>query len=283
MPSTMSHWIEAVGMRGARAAVIALVALLLMRLLRALTNRLVQLAKSPSRTALMREHHTRTLAHVLYSAGTAIILFVAALEVLADLGFSVTPIAAAAGLGSLALGFGAQNLVRDIINGFFIIFEDQYVVGELIRVNGETGRVEHLTLRRTVLRNDRGEILTLPNGQIRQVANQSRDWSQTFVDVSVSSQETAGRALAVLEKVAGDFRNDQEWSAALIDGPRVLGVESMTLDTTLLRIQVRTPATRQDDVARELRRRIRTAFEQARILVTPVRRVEMKGEEAHPS
>lgn len=279
----MSHWIEAIGRRGVRAAVVALAALLLIRVLRALTNRLVQLAKSQSRTALMREQRTRALAHILYSGGTAIILFVAALEILADLGFNITPIEAAVGLGSLALGFGAQHLVRDVISGFIIMFEDQYVVGELIRANGETGRVEDLTLRRTVLRNARGELVTLPNGQIGQVANLSRDWSQTFVDVSVSSQETAGRALAVLEKVAGDFRNDAEWSATLVDGPRVLGVESMTLDTTLLRIQVRTPATRQDDVARELRRRIRTAFEQAHILVTPTQRVEMTSEEAKPS
>ena len=146
----------------------------------------------------------------------------------------MTAVEAAAVVAVLTLGFGAQSLVKDLINGFFIIFEDQFVVGDLIHANGETGRVEHLTLRRTVLRNVSGAIVTVPNGLIGQLSNLNRDWSQTFVDVTIPAEEMVGRALATLEKIAGDFRNDAEWSPALVDGPRVLGIESLSLDGTTL-------------------------------------------------
>jgi small-conductance mechanosensitive channel len=165
-----------------------------------------------------------------------------------------------------------------LINGFFIVFEDQFVVGDLIQVNGEIGRVEHLTLRRTVLRNAAGAMVSIPNGLLGQVANLSRDWSQTFVDVTVPAEESVGRALATLEKIAGDFRNDAEWSAALVDGPRVLGVESLSLDGPVLRLQVRTALNRKDDVARELRRRIKLGFELARIPLSRTHQVVMLGE-----
>jgi small conductance mechanosensitive channel len=217
------------------------------------------------------------MAGVLYSVGLGIIIIVGLLAALPEFGFNVTPVAAAAGLASLAIGFGGQYLVKDLINGFFIIFEDQYGVGDVIRVNNETGRVEHVTVRRTVLRNDRGAVISIPNGVIGSIANLSRDWSQTYVDVTVPSGEAVGRALALLEKVCGDFRSDVDWSAALIDGPRVLGIESLNLDGTALRIQLRSAALRADDVARELRRRVKSAFEQAHILVTNTQPVELIG------
>jgi small conductance mechanosensitive channel len=217
------------------------------------------------------------MAGVLYSVGFGIVVIVGLLAALPEFGFNVTPVAAAAGLASLAIGFGGQYLVKDLINGFFIIFEDQYGVGDVIRANNETGRVEHVTLRRTVMRNDRGAFISIPNGIIGSIANLSRDWSQTYVDVTVPSSETVGRALALLEKVCGDFRSDADWSAALIDGPRVLGIESLNLDGTALRIQLRSAALRADDVARELRRRVKSAFEEAHILVTNTQPVELIG------
>ena len=104
-------------------------------------------------------------------------------------------------------------------------------------------------------------MVTIPNGLLGQLANLSRDWSQTFVDVTVPSDEMVGPALAALEKICGEFRHDAEWSRTILDGPRVLGVESLTLDGTVLRLQVRTALNRQDDVARELRRRVKTGFD----------------------
>jgi small-conductance mechanosensitive channel len=198
--------------------------------------------------------------------------------VMREFGFDISPVAAAAAVGSVALGFGAQSLIKDLINGFFIVFEDQYVVGDLIQVNSEIGRVEYLTLRRTVLRNPAGAMVTIPNSLVGQVANLSRDWLQVFVDVTIPTDELVGRALATLEKLCGDFRNDPDWSPALVDGPRVLGVESLSLDGTVLRLQVRTVLNRKDDVARELRRRIKLSFEQSRIPLSHTHKVQLHGE-----
>jgi moderate conductance mechanosensitive channel len=277
MTEPLRHWLETAGTRGVRIFVIVLIAMILARVLKALTTRLVHIAKGQSRAAQMREQQTRTIAGLVYSVGAAVIVAVAILMALPEFGFDVTPFEAAAAVGSLALGFGAQSLVKDIINGFFIVLEDQYVVGDLIQVNGETGRVEHLTLRRTVLRNAAGAIVTLPNSLVGQVANLSRDWSQAFVDVTIPSDAMVGRALATLEKIAGDFRNDADWSPALVDGPRMLGVESLSLDGTLLRLQVRTVLNRKDDVARELRRRIKLAFEESLIPLSHTHQVQLRG------
>jgi small-conductance mechanosensitive channel len=282
MTEQLTRWLETAGSRGVRVLVVILIAMILARVLKALTTRLVHRSKGQARAAQMREQQTRTMAGLVYSVGLAVIVAGAVLMALPEFGFDVTPFEAAAAVGSLALGFGAQSLVKDIINGFFIVLEDQYVVGDLIQVNGETGRVEYLTLRRTVVRNVAGAIVTLPNSLIGQVANLSRDWSQAFVDVTVPSDEMVGRALATLEKISGDFRNDADWSPALVDGPRVLGVESLSLDGTVLRLQVRTILNRKDDVARELRRRIKLAFEELSIPLTHTHQVQLKGAVAPP-
>jgi small-conductance mechanosensitive channel len=276
MTDSFRTWLEIAGIRAVRVLAILFVAFILARLLRTLTNRLVQLAKSQARVAQMREQQTRTMAALLYSVGVGLIVAIAILTVLPEFGFNVSPVEAAAAVASLALGFGAQNLVKDLINGFFIVFEDQFVIGDLIQTSGETGRVEHLTLRRTVIRNLSGAMVTIPNGLVGQVANLSRDWSQAFIDVTVSSDEMVGRALATLEKIAGEFRNDADWSPALVDGPRVLGVESLSLDGTTIRLQVRTALNRKDDVARELRRRIKLGFEQSRIPLSHMHNVSVR-------
>jgi small-conductance mechanosensitive channel len=276
MTDSFRTWLQIAGIRSLRVLIIVLVAFVVARLLKSFTGRLVQSAKSSTRVAQMREQQTRTMAALLYSVGVGLIVAIAFLTALPELGFNVSPVEAAAAVASLALGFGAQNLVKDLINGFFIVFEDQFVIGDLIQTSSEIGRVEHLTLRRTVIRNISGAIVTIPNSQVAQVANLSRDWSQAFIDVMVSSDEMVGRALATLEKIASDFRGDADWSPALVDGPRVLGVESLALDGTTLRLQVRTALNRKDDVARELRRRIKLGFEQSHIPLSHVHNVSVR-------
>jgi small-conductance mechanosensitive channel len=277
MTELFSKWSKFATTKGLRLLAIVIIALILIRLLKALTSRLIEMAKAQTRSAQAREQQTRTMAGMLSSAGIAIILGVAFLAALPEFGFNIAPVAAVAGLASLALGFGAQYLVRDLINGFLIVFEDQYVVGDIVRINDVAGRVELITLRRTVMRSEEGALVSIPNGMIGQVSNLNRDWSQIFVDVTVPGEETLGRALAVLEKVTGEFREDPDWTAALVDGPRVLGVESLSLSGIVLRIRVRSAPTRQHDVARELRRRIKSGFEQAQIPSIGTQRVELAG------
>ncbi len=257
-----------------RLAVIFVFALLLNHLLRLVTNLLIKPAGSEARAAKAREQQTRTIAGVLYSAGSKVVWAIALLTAAEAVGINVTPIAAVAGLASLALGFGAQNLVRDVITGLYIILEDQFVVGDTIQVGDTIGRVEHVTLRRTVVRDARGALVTLSNGDIRTIANLSRDWSQAFVDVALSPQLPQEKALQALDAAAAELRSDAAWSQAIVDGPRILGLQSFDQHSSTVRLQVRTAPSRQDDVARELRRRIQLEFQRRDIPVSGVQRVE---------
>jgi small-conductance mechanosensitive channel len=260
-----------------RLVAILIVVLVVNRLLRLITNLLIKPAGSEARAAKAREQQTRTVAVVLYSASSKIVWAVALLTAAEQFGINVTPVATLAGLASLALGFGAQNLVRDIITGFYIILEDQFVVGDTIQVGDTIGRVEHVTLRRTVVRDARGALVTLSNGDIRTVANLSRDWSQAFVDVALSPQLSQEKALQALEAAAAELRADASWSQAIVDGPRILGLQNFDQNSSTVRLQVRTAPSRQDDVARELRRRIQLEFQRRDIPVSGVQRVEIKS------
>lgn len=265
---------------GTRLLAILLIALLLNRLLRAFTRRLVQAAgETPGRAARMREQETRALATVLYSAGTGVIVIVALLVALPVFGFNVTSLAAAAGLAGLALALGGQHLVRDVFNGLFTVFEDQYSVGDTVRIGDLTGRVEHLTLRRTVVRDAQGALVSIPNGEIGRVANLSRDWGQLFLDTVVAADQPLDQPAAALEALAAEFRADPAWSPTLLDGPRLLGVESLGPAGATLRLQARTAPGRQDDVARELRRRIHNTFAARGLRLDVVQRVQLIGEE----
>ncbi len=277
MTDHVFRWTEFALGHGTRLLTILLIALLLIRVLRIVTRRLIAVAGSESavRVARMREQQTQTLAGILYSGGTAIIVIVAVLMALPEFGFNVTPVAAAAGLVSLSIGFGAQHLVHDFINGFFTVLEDQYVVGDIVRIGDVVGRVEHLTLRRTVVRDPQGAVVTIPNGEITKVANLSRDWGQVFLDTIVASDQPLDEALNTLESVASEFRADPSWSPLLLDGPRVLGVESLSANGTTVRLQVRTAAMRQDDVARELRRRVQMELAGRGIQVGGVQRMQL--------
>ena len=262
--------------------VILAAALILNHLLRLVTKLLVKPASTQTRAAQAREQQTRTLAGVINSAGSKVVWAIALLTAAQEFGINVTPVAALAGLASLAVGFGAQNLVRDIISGFYIILEDQYVVGDTIQVGETIGRVEHVTLRRTVVRDSRGALVTLSNGDIRTVGNLSRDWSQTFVDVSVSPQIAQEKALQVLEAAIAEFRGDPAWSQVLVDGPRILGLQSYDQSASTIRLQVRTAPSRQDDVARELRRRIQLEFQRQGIPLWSVQRLELVNPATSP-
>ena len=282
MSPTLTYWFDVAKDHGIRIVVIVVLAFVLNRILRAFTSHIVVPAKTQTRVAQAREQQTRTMAGVLYSAGSIVIFIGAILIILPEFGFQETPLIAAAGLGSLALGFGAQYLVRDLINGFFIVIEDQYNIGDTVQVNDETGRVEHVTLRRTVLRNAKGALVTIPNGQMGQVANLSRDWSQYFLDVTVPGETDVPKALAALEKAAAGMREDPAWTPLLVDGPRVLGVEALALTGATLRLQFRSAPTRNDDVARELRRRILLETERGGILLGGSQRVTLVGAKGYP-
>ena len=260
--------------------VIFLIALLANRFLQALSKLMIRPASGPSRTEQAREQQTRTLAGVVYTAASKAVWLVAILTGLDEIGVNPVPALVLLGLAALALGFGAQTLVRDVIGGFYIVLEDQYVLGDTVQIGETVGRVENLTLRRTVLRDARGALVTIANGEIRSVANLSRDWSQTCVDVELPPEVPLERPLAALESVAADLRSDAAWSQALVDGPRVLGVQSYDRNASVVRLQVKTLPMRQEEISRELRRRIQLEFQKHGLPLASVLRVELTNPQA---
>src|SRR6266705_1496190 len=256
---------------------IFIVALLLNRFLRTMTSLLVKPAASQSRSEQTREQQTRTLAGVVYGAASKVVWVVAILTALDQVGINPMAALTLMALAAVAIGFGAQNLVREVIAGFYIVWEDQYVAGDTVQISEDVGRVEHLTLRRTVIRDARGALVTIANGDIRTVANLSRDWSQTFVDVELAPEIALEKPFAALEAASAELRADAAWSQALVDGPRILGVQSLGRSATLVRLQARTAPTRQDEVARELRRRIHVELQKLGIPLASVQRIELAG------
>ena len=277
MPSSLNRWLDLALPNALHLIGIFVIALVLNRLLRAVTNLVIKQAAAPGRPAQLREQQTRTLAGVLYGAGSKVVWIVALLTAVREFHIDITPALTLAGLASLAVGFGAQTLVRDVITGIYIVLEDQYIVGDTIQFADYIGRVEHLTLRRTVIRDARGALVTIANGEIRTVSNLSRDWSQAFVDVSLAPESPIEKTMQALESAAAALRSDPAWSQALVDGPRILGVQSFDRSSSTVRLQVRTAPTRQDEVARELRSRIQVEFQKQGIPTSSVHRIELAG------
>jgi len=278
MPSTFTQWVDWSVPNILPLLGILVVALIANRLLRALTRLIVKPAAVPTRQSQLREQQTLTLAGVVYSTGSKVVWAVALLGALhVVFKINILPAVTVTGLASVAVGFGAQTLIRDVITGFYIILEDQYVVGDTIQIADYIGRVEHLTLRRTVLRDPRGALVTIANGEIRTVSNLSRDWSQAFVDVSFSPETSSDKALQALDSAAAALRDDPAWAPALVDGPRILGVQNLDRTASTIRLQVRTAPTRQDEVARELRRRIQVELHKQGIPISSVQRIELTG------
>ena len=277
MPSLLNHLVEFANEHALPLLGILVIALVVNRLLRAASKLIIKPAAAQTRQSQLREQQTRTLAAIIYSTGSKVVWAIALLTALDQLKINILPAVTFAGLASLALGFGAQTIVRDLIAGFYIILEDQFVVGDTVQIGDYVGRVEHLTLRRTVLRDARGALVTIANGEIRTVSNLSRDWSQAFVDVSLAPESAIDKTLQALETAAAALRGDPSWSQALVDGPRVLGLQDFDRTASKIRLQVRTAPTRQDEVARELRRRIQAELLKQGITVSSVQRIELTG------
>jgi small-conductance mechanosensitive channel len=245
--------------------VIVVVTFVLLRLLKALTHRLRSLGEIKGLPTGLRAQQLRTLSGVVHSAGVFVLLFLALLQILPVLGINMGPLLASAGIAGLAIGFGAQTLVHDVINGFFILMENQYEVGDTVRVAGITGMVERMTLRATLLRDDQGALSTVPNGKIDVVSNLTRDWAQVALHVSVAYSENSDKVISVLKEVGKELAGNPDFSEMLVSEPQVPGIERVSGTEVDYMILVKTRPGTQYAVTRELRRRIKERFEKNNI------------------
>jgi moderate conductance mechanosensitive channel len=252
------HSIIAVGLRVCGAL---LLAFLLARFLRRVVTR-VEKKVSEHTTPIRALQRTQTLAKVLSSAGIVVIWLLTGFLVLQEMGFNLASLLAGVGIIGLAVGFGAQNLVRDVVTGFFILLEDQYGVGDVIEINEvASGRVEQLTLRVTGLRDVDGALHYISNGNITHVANRAKDWARAVIDVGVAYNEDPTRVRTVLERVADEAKADPELGRKMYSVPEVWGVENLGDYEVVWRIVAETKPARQWDVARQLRERVKVAFD----------------------
>jgi moderate conductance mechanosensitive channel len=207
-----------------------------------------------------REKRGQTAAQLVRSVGgVAAVIFgiIATLNLFID----IRPILAGAGILGLAISFGAQSLVKDIISGFFILVEDQFVVGDVIEAAGRTGTVERVTLRVVTLRDLRGVVHMIPNGQLTAVSNLTRSWSRAVVDIGVAYEASVDRALEVFREEADTLWEDPAWKPKLLGAPEVVGVDELGESGVILRTLVRTHPGKQWECAREFRRRIKNRLD----------------------
>jgi len=248
------------------------VSFFLIRLLRAIATRVGTL-KVTDRYSDARARQVKTMAGVIGSVGKFAIFFVASLEILSQLGFNLGPLLASAGIVGLAIGFGAQTLVKDVINGFFILLENQYDIGDSVRAAGVKGNVEDMSLRRTVLRDDDGTVHTIPNSEIKLVSNMTRDWSQVLIRTTTAYTEPSQRITSLLQQVGDALAAESEYRSDFVAAPRVLGIDRVANGEVDYLLAARTRPGRQYDISRELRRRIKDSFEQNQIQTGPPGRV----------
>jgi len=247
-----------------KIVLVTVVSFILIRLLRLITEKVAALQTSRLPSGI-RAQQIRTLAGVITSIGVFIILFVAALEVLPLLGLNLGPLLASAGVAGLAIGFGAQTLVHDFINGFFILFENQYDLGDNVRIAGVKGTVEEMTLRRTVLRDDDGTVHTVPNSQVTIVSNTTRDWSQIPMKVVVAYSEPSDKIIQLLEQIGEGLRQDPNFAGDIVADVQVPGIDRVGNGEAEYLMLIKTLPSKQYAVSRELRRRIKQSFEENKV------------------
>jgi len=262
-PESIARWFMA---HGLLILLIAAIACLLYRLAKAMTPGLVQssiVARGRGRKA--REDLARrvqTLSNALTAVSGIIITTAAVFMILSEIGVDVTPLLATAGVAGIAVGLGAQSLIKDMIAGLFILMEDQYNKGDVVKVAGVSGLVEDVTLKRTVLRDLDGIVHSIPNGEITTASNYTKVYSRLNLDVPVAYGEDLDHCIEVINKVGEDMAKDPVWGPKLRSAPQSLGVNNFGQSGIDIKVLADTKPMMQWDVTREFRRRIKRAFDQ---------------------
>jgi small-conductance mechanosensitive channel len=266
------------------------IAWITIRLLRRLGSRFIEQAKARAADgtelgrdaglAGRRNQRLEALGALLNSIVSVVVWSAALLVILGTtFGVNIAPFLAGAGIIGIALGFGAQDLVKDFVSGTFMLIEDQFAVGDVIDVGDAVGIVEKISLRSTRLRDVNGTVWHFPNGEIRRVGNLSQEWSRALLDIGIGYGSNVDEASRIIEEVATEMAGEHDYSALFLDAPQVWGVEDMAADAIVIRLVIKTVPGEQWAIGRELRRRIKLAFDEAGIEIPfPQRTVWLRHE-----
>jgi small conductance mechanosensitive channel len=256
LPKHLLNWLK--DGRGIDIIIAFIVAIFLMRFSSAVIKTAFELferrARAQDAAATLRRY--QTLSAIFRGP---IIFFIVLMVLLRRLDIDTNPILGTAGVIGLAVGFGAQSLIKDLFSGFLILLEDQYSVGDTVKIGDVAGTVEQLTLRITRIRGLDGSLTTIPNGSIAVVSNLSKDWSRVVLDVEISTTEDLDRAMAVLIETAKKMK--EAMPSDILEEPLMLGVDKLSSTSVTLRLMIKTPPAKHFEIGRELRRRIKLAFE----------------------
>lgn len=254
-----------VGKAGAKIALIIVLGLVAMRFLRLGIHHLESLVARTGKPADVDAETTRkrasTLTGILRTIVVSLIWGVVIIEVLEQVGLDIRPILAGAGIVGLAVGFGAQNLVRDLISGFFILLEDQIRLGDVAVINGTGGLVESITFRTITLRDFSGVVHVFPNGTITTLSNMTKEWSGFVLDIGVAYKEDTDRVVEVMRQVGEELRQDPAFGDKFVEPIEIVGVENFADSAVVIRIRIKTRPLEQWNVGREYRRRLKRAFD----------------------
>ncbi len=245
--------------------VIAVIAFVLSRLLRLITARMVHVAVEHA-AGTSRVGQVKTLSGVIRTTGIAVIGLIAGLQFLDALGVNLAPLLASAGVAGIAIGLAAQNIVKDVLNGILILIEDQFNVGDTVRLAGLAGIVESMTLRKTTVRDADGTLYVIPNSQITTVANQSAGFSVATIQVSVDFSANPDTVLSLLQEIASEIRSSDQFRNLFVADPQILGVDQVKGSEMIFPVVFKTLANKQYGPVREFRRRVRLALEEHRLL-----------------
>lgn len=247
--------------RGVQILGVLLLAYAGFRVLKLVTARIEKAVDDGDPSTLSeREQRGRTLAQLLNSVGGVAISVAAGLTIL-NFFIEIGPLLAGVGVAGLAISFGAQSLVKDVISGFFILLENQFGVGDIVEVNGVGGVVERMTMRVVMLRDVHGVLHVVPNGSINLVSNKTRGWARAIVDIGVAYKENVDNVIRVMREVAAELWRDAEWKGRLFEEPAVWGVEQLADSSVNIRLVAMTLPGKQWEVGRELRRRLKNRFD----------------------
>jgi small-conductance mechanosensitive channel len=242
-----------------RLLAILVLAFILQRIVNFFVKRMLRLAERQSGN-YQRASQLRTMATILRATSYSVIGFIVLLHILSIFNINLTPWLASAGVVGIGIGLGAQSIFKDVLNGIFILVENQYNVGDVVKIAGLQGTVENLTLRCTTLRDGDGTVYIIPNSQIATVSNLSRDFSVATLPVSVDASVDPDKVMALLKTLATDIRNDPAFNQIILSDPDILGVDKVNGREVIYPINLRVRANQKDGVLRELRRRILIAF-----------------------
>ena len=256
----VNRFLAWVSTSGLRIVLIVVLMSIAFRLIKGVMRRLEGILKGTLPTPAQVKR-AETLSHVIRDVGRMAVLAVSALMILSELGLNLGPLLAAAGIGGLAVGFGAQNLVKDVLSGFFILLEDSIRVGDVVEVAGVGGLVEEVRLRTIRLRDLSGNVHVVPNGSVDKVKNMTKDYSYYLFDIGVAYREDVDEVMAVVQEIAEGLRADENFAADILEPLEMLGVDQFADSAVIIKCRIKTVPIKQWRVGREMNRRIKKTFD----------------------